>query len=83
MSLQKDNKITRQVQEQHMESEDSPWTLESLTTISRMESQSTLIVINMDIWQRNADTKRRNKKYKLVSNVTRRGTLPKTVNKNS
>ena len=37
MSLQKDNKITRQVQEQHMESEDSPWTLESLTTISRME----------------------------------------------
>jgi len=48
-----------------------------------MKSQSTLIVINMDIWQRNTNTKRRNKKCELVSNITKRGTLPKTAKKNS
>jgi len=51
-------------------------------TVLRMESQSASIVINTDIWQRNTDSKKRNEKHKLVSNVTRRGTLPKTVKEN-
>ena len=33
----------------------------------------------MDTWQRNADWKRRNEKHEHVSNVTRRGILPKTA----
>jgi len=57
--------------------------LESSTTISRMGSQSASIVTNTNIWQRNADPRRRNEKHKLVSNMTRRGILPKTVKKNS
>ena len=32
-----------------MEDEDIPWTLESPTTISRIESQNALTVTNMDI----------------------------------
>jgi len=55
-----------------MEGKDSLWTLESLTTISRTESQSASIVTNMDIWQRNASQIKENKKCELVSNVTRR-----------
>ena len=83
MSLQKDNMITRQVQKQHTESENSPWTLERVMTISRTESPSTSITTSIAIWQKNADPTRKNKKCKLVSNVTRRGTLPKTVIKHS
>jgi len=52
-------------------------------TISRIESQSISIVTNTDIWQRNTDPRRRNEKCKLVSNVTRRDTLPKTIKENS
>jgi len=49
MSLQKDNMIIRQVPEQYMEGEDSPWTLKSSTTISRTESQNALTATSMDI----------------------------------
>ena len=36
----------------------------------------------MVIWQRNADQKRRNEKQELVSNATRKNTLPRTVKEN-
>ena len=83
MSPWKDDKITRQVQKQYMEGKDSSWTLESQMKISRMGSWSASIVTNIDIWQRNADPRRRNMKHELVSNATRKGTLPKTVKENS
>jgi len=40
------------------------------------------IVTNIDIWQRNTNQKRRNKKYKHVLNATRRGILPKIAKEN-
>ena len=49
-----------------------------MTTL-KMESLSASIVTSMDTWQRNADWKRRNEKYKRVLNVTRRDILPKTA----
>ena len=51
-------------------------------TISKTGSLSASIAISMDTWQRNADQKRRNEKHEYVLNVTRRGTLPKTVKEN-
>jgi len=62
-----------------MESEDSPWTLERVMIISGTGSLSTSIAISIAIWQKNADPRRRNEKCKLVSNVTRKGILQKTV----
>ena len=62
-----------------MEDEDNPWTLGSQTRTSRTGSQSASIVTNTDTWQRNADQKRRNEKYKHVSNATRKDTLPRIV----
>jgi len=40
MSPQKNTIITRQVPKQHIEGKVSPWTLESLTTTSKMGSLS-------------------------------------------
>jgi len=62
-----------------MVEEDSQWTLESSMTISKMGSLSASIATSMDIWQRNAEWKRRNEKHEHVLNATRRGILPKTV----
>jgi len=56
-----------------MEGKDSPWTSESPTTTSKMESQNALTATSMDIWQRNADQRRKNEKQGDVSNVTRKG----------
>jgi len=55
-----------------MEGEDSLWTLKSLTKTSRMENQNTLIATNIDIWQRNADQRRKKEKQGNVSNVTKK-----------
>ena len=74
--------ITKQALEQHVEKEDNQWILESPMTISKTESLSASIITSMDIWQRNAEWKRRNERHKHVLNVTRRGTLPKTVKEN-
>ena len=74
MSLQKDNKITRQVQEWHTEGENSSWTLESPKTTLRMESQSASTTTSMGTWQRNASQRRKNEKQGNVSNVTKKGT---------
>jgi len=82
MSPQKEDTITKQVPEQHMEEEDSQWILESPTTISKMGSLSASIATSTDIWQRSAEQRRRNEKYKRVLNTTRRGILPKTVKGN-
>jgi len=62
-----------------MVKEDNQWTLESPMTISKTRSLSASIATSMDTWQRNADWKRRNEKHEYVSNVTRRGILPKTA----
>ena len=75
--------ITRQVQEQYTESEDSPWILERVMTISKKRSLSASIATSIAIWQKNADSRRKNEKHELVSNVTRRGILPKTVKEHS
>jgi len=53
--------------------EDSQWTLESPMIISKTGSPNASTATSMDIWQRNADWKRRNEKHEHVSNVTRRG----------
>jgi len=62
-----------------MEEEDNQWILESPMTNSKMGSLSASIATNMDIWQRNAEQKRRNEKHEHVLNVTRRGILPRTA----
>jgi len=43
--------------------------------ISRMESQSALIVTSMAIWPRNVETRRKRKKPGSVSSATKRDTL--------
>ena len=75
--------ITRQALEQHIEEEDNQWILRSPTRTLKMESLSASIVTNMDIWQKNADQRRGNRRHELVSNATRRGTLPRIVKGNS
>ena len=82
MNPQKDDTITRQVLEQHTEEEDNQWILGSPMTILKTGSQSASIATNMDIWQRNAEQRRRNEIHEHVSNVTRRGILPRTVKRN-
>jgi len=79
MSPWKDDKITRQAPEQHMEKGDNQWILGSLTTTLKMGSRSASIATNIDIWQRNAEQRRRNETHKPVSNVTKRGISPRTV----
>jgi len=52
-------------------------------TTSRTRSPSTLTVININIWQKNTNQKRKNTKLENVSNATKRGTSPRTVKKHS
>jgi len=61
-----------------MEDKDSPWTLESPMTISRMESQSSLTATSMAIWLRNVGRRKR-KKQENVSNATKKDTLQGTI----
>jgi len=82
MSPQKEDTITKQVPERHMEEEDSQWILGSPMKISKMGSLSASIATSMDIWQRSAEQRRRNEKHKHVLNATRRGILPKTAKGN-
>ena len=82
MNPQRNKTITKQVPEQPTEKEYNPWTLGSQTRTSRMGSQSASIITNTDIWQKNADQKRGNKKHKHVSNATRKNTLPRIVKEN-
>jgi len=82
MSPWKDDRITKQAQKQHMEEEDNQWILGSPTTILKMGSRSASIATNTDIWQRNAEQRRRNETHKPVSSVTRRGILPRTIKRN-
>jgi len=79
MSPQKDDMITKQAPEQHMEEEDNRWILGSPTIISKMESLSASTATSMDTWQRNAEQRRKNEKHEHVLNVTRRGILPRTA----
>ena len=65
-----------------MEEEDNQWILENPIKTSKTGSLSVSIATIMDIWQKNAEQKGRNEKHKPVSNATRRGTLPKTVEEN-
>jgi len=65
-----------------MEKEDNQWILGSPMTISKTGNLSTSTATSMDIWQRNAEWRRKNEKHERVLNVTRKGTLPKTVKGN-
>ena len=82
MNPQKDDTITRQVLEQHTEEEDNQWILGSPTTTLKMGSRNASIATNTDIWQRNVRQRRKNETHELVSNATRKGTLPRTVKRN-
>ena len=82
MNPQKDDTITKQAPEQHMEDGDNQWILESPMTTLKTGSRSASIATNMDIWQRNAKQRRKNKTHEPVSNATRRGILPRTVKRN-
>jgi len=79
MSPQRGDMTTRRRQEPHMVEKDNLWTLGNPMTTSKMGSRNASIAINMDIWQRNADRKRRSEKREHVLNATRRGILPKTA----
>ena len=79
MSPQRDDMITKQAPEQHMEEGDNQWILGSLTTTLKMGSRSASTAISMDTWQRNAKQRRKNEKHKRVLNATRRGILPRTA----
>ena len=70
---------TKLALERLIENKDNQWILESLITTLKTGSRSASTATSTVIWQRNARQRRRNKKYKLVLNATRRGTLPKIV----
>jgi len=76
---QKDTMITRQALEQHTEGEVSPWTLESLTTTSKMGSLSVSTTISMDTWPRNAEQRKKNERPEHVLNVTKKGISPEII----
>jgi len=82
MNPWKKDMTTRPALEQLMEDEDNQWTLGSPMIISKMEGPSASTTTSMAIWQKNAKWKRRNEKHKHVSNVTRRGILPKIAKGN-
>ena len=82
MNLQRDETIIRQTPERYTEEEDNQWTLESPMKTSKMGSLSASIATSTDIQQKNTEQKERSKKHEPVSNATRRGTLPKTVEEN-
>jgi len=65
-----------------MEDEDNQWTLGSPMITSKMGSPSASTATSMATWQKNTEWKRRNEKHEHVSNVTRRGILPKIVKGN-
>ena len=48
----------------------------------KMESLSASTVTSIDIWQRNAKQRRRNKKLEHASNATGKDILPKIAKKN-
>ena len=79
MSPQREDTTTRQGQEPHTGEEDNLWTLESPMITSKTGSLNASIATSMDIWQRNADRKGKNRKQEHVSNAKRKGTLPKTA----
>jgi len=56
---------------------DNQWILGSPTTTLKTGSRSASTAINTDIWQRNAEQRRRNEIHEPVSNATRRGILPR------
>ena len=66
-----------------MEDKDNLWTLGSPMTTLKKENTSALIATNIDIWQKNADRRRKNKKLRSVSNVKRKGILQRTVKEHS
>ena len=51
-------------------------------TILKMGSRNASIATSTDIWQRNAEQRRRNEKHEHVLNTTKRDILPKTVKRN-
>ena len=65
-----------------MEEGDNQWILGSPTTTLKTGSQSASIATNTDIWRRNTEQRRKNETHELVSNVIRRGILPRTVKRN-
>ena len=65
-----------------MGEEDNQWILGNPTITSKMENQSVLTTTSMATWQKSAEQRRKNETQELVSNVTKRGTQPRTVKVN-
>ena len=80
MSPQKDEIIIRQEQKQHMEDEDSLWTLESPTIILRTESLSASTTTSIGIWPKNVERGKR-RKLRNISNATKKGISPRIAKK--
>ena len=74
--------ITKWEQELPMVVEDNLWTLGSPTTISKMGSLNASTATNMDIWQKNANWRRKNMKQGPVLNAKRKGISPETAKTN-
>jgi len=55
--------------------------LESPTTISKTESLSVSTATSMDIWPRNAERRRKNKRPEYVLNATKKSILPEIAKK--
>jgi len=79
MNQPKDDRTTKRALEQHTEEEDNQWILGSPMTTLKMGSQSASTVTNTDIWQRNAEQRRKNERHEPVSNAIRRGILLRTA----
>ena len=83
MSLQKNNIITRQEQEQLTEGKVSLWTLGSPMITLKMGSPNALITTNMGTWQKNANQRRKNVKLGNISNARKKNILPRTAKEHS
>jgi len=65
-----------------MVDEDNQWTLESSTRTLKMGSLSASTITSMNIWQKNAEQRRRNEKPEHASNITKKDTSPKIIKGN-
>ena len=70
---------TRQALEQCTVDKDNQWILEGPMRTLKMGSLSASITTNVDIWQRNADRRRKNERPGCTLNVTRKDISPETA----
>ena len=79
MSLQKDNMITKQEQEQHIEDKDYLQILGNQKRTSRTGSQDTLIVIYISTQQKTVENQRKKERLESITNVIKWNTLQRII----